>query len=320
MNDTVDFADSDVSTLGAARNVRDIVGRKRLRDMTRRRDGPGLVFLAGHLALLALTGILLWRSLGTPWVVVTTFIHGIVVVHLFAPYHECSHGTTFRTRWLNGALGWFSGLVLMLPPLVFKYQHADHHTYTQNVRRDPQMIPMGETIRGYLFYATGVPYFINILRVLFNHPLGRLNESERRSMPESAQAAVRRESWIFWAVYLGLVAVSLWLESWAVATYWLIPRIVGEPVMRIIRMSEHVACAREPDMLVNSRTVKSIAPVRWLAWNMPYHTAHHAVPLVPFHAIPALNAILMEHTSDVREGYLDAVRFQVRNALQGGRA
>ena len=311
-------ADTDETTIDAARNVRDIVGRKRLRELMARRDGPGLVFLAGHVGLLGVTGALLWMSLGTPWVVATTFLHGIVIVHFFAPFHECTHYTAFKSRWLNTAVAWFTGLVLMLPPLVFRYAHADHHTYTQNIRRDPQMIPMGETLPGYLYYASSIPYFISNLGALVNQTFGRLTEEELRAVPESARSAVQREAVIFWAVYLGLAGISLWLGTWAVVIYWLIPRFVGEPVMRIIRMSEHVGCARVPDMLQNSRTVEASAPVRWLAWNMPYHTAHHAAPQVPFHALPDLNAVLRDHTTDVRHGYIDAVRFQVRNAMSGG--
>ena len=320
MSDRVESGQGDVSTVGASEKVRDIVGRKRLRKMMARRDGPGLVYLAGHLGLTVVTGILVGFSLGTPWVVATSILHGIVIVHFFSPYHECSHNTTFKTRWMNTALGWFTGLVLMLPPLTFKYQHADHHTYTQNTRRDPQMIPMGERLGGYLYYATAIPYFQDIIRVLFSHPFGRFNDIDRRSLPENARAEVQREAWIFWAVYGALAVVSVALGSWAVVTYWLIPRILGEPFMRIIRMSEHVGCSREPDMLLNSRTVKGLAPLRWLAWNMPYHTAHHAVPLVPFHALPELTEALWDQIADVRKGYVPTVGFQIRNALDNAAA
>jgi fatty acid desaturase len=320
MSDRVESGQGDVSTVGASEKVRDIVGRKRLRKMMARRDGPGLTYLAGHLGLTVVTGVLLGLFLGTLWVIPACVLHGFVIVHFFAPFHECSHSTTFKTRWMNTALGWFTGLVLMLPPLVFKYQHADHHTYTQNLRRDPQMIPMGERLGGYLYYASSIPYFLDIIRVLFSHPFGHFSEIDRRSVPESARPAVQREAWIFWAVYGVLALVSVAMGSWAVVTYWLIPRIVGEPLMRIIRMSEHVGCSREPDMLLNSRTVKGLAPLRWLAWNMPYHTAHHAVPLVPFHALPELTETLLDHIHDVRIGYIATVRFQIRNALNNAAA
>ncbi len=315
---TQDMSQGDISTVGAAETVCDIVGKRELRALMARRDWPALLFLAGHLGAMAGTGALLWISFGSLWAIGAAFLHGIVIVHLFAPFHECSHSTTFKTRWMNQALGWFSGLVLGLPPLMFKYQHADHHTYTQNIRRDPQMIVAGERLGSYLFYTTALPYFTEIVRALIRHATRRFNEAELRSMPESAHRSVQLQAWVFWTVYGGLLAGSIAFDSWVVALYWLIPRIAGEPVMRIIRMSEHVGCAQNSNMLENSRTIKTLAPIRWLAWNMPYHTAHHAVPLVPFHAIPKLNSLLIGHASDVRQGYGDAVAYQLRNAWRGG--
>ena len=139
--------------------IRDIIGRGRLARFVARRDGPGLAFAAAHATLIVATGWLLWRSLGTAWVVPATIVHGIVIVHLFAPFHESTHYTAFRSRRLNTAAGWLTGLVLMLPPTVFRYQHTAHHRYTQDIERDPQMIPIGEHRWGFLYYASAVPYF-----------------------------------------------------------------------------------------------------------------------------------------------------------------
>ena len=302
------------TTIGASENVVDLLGRKQVRVLMARRDGPGLLFLAGHLALMAATGTLVWLSLGTYWVVGAVFAHGIVIVHLFAPLHECTHRTAFRSRWLNETVYWLCGLTLGLMPWAFRFQHADHHTYTQDIHRDPQMIPMGERFSGYLLYASAVPYFTGIVKVLLRYPLGRFNQTERNYIPANMLKSVQRQAWIYWGVYLGIAAVSIGLESWAALVYWLIPRIVAEPVERIIRLSEHTACARSRNMLENSRTTLTWPPVRWLSWNMPLHAAHHAVPLVPFHAIPKLNDMLSDHLREVRHGYIAAVRFQLANA------
>ena len=292
--------------------IRDIIGRTRLAGFVERRDGPGFAFAAAHAALIVATGWLLWRSLGTAWVVPATIAHGIVIVHLFAPFHESTHYTAFRTRWLDTAAGWLTGLVLMLPPTVFRYQHTAHHRYTQDIERDPQMIPIGESRWGFLYYASAIPYFRGILSGLLRHPFGRLDEAERRDVPPSMRGVVRREARIFWCVYLLLAAVSVHFESWLAAQLWLVPRIAGEPLMRVIRMSEHVGCPRVPSMLENTRTVLTIAPLRLLAWNMAYHTAHHALPQAPFFRLGALDAALRGHVAETRDGYVDFVRTHFR--------
>ena len=299
-----------------SQKIRDLVGRAVVRELTQRSDGPGLLFTAAHVAFMLATGYLLYLSLGTWWVVPATFVHGIGITHLFAPYHECAHNTPFKSMWLNRSVGFVTGLILFLLPLAFRYQHADHHTYTQNVARDPQSIPMGERLGGYLYYASGIPYFISLSTTLLQHPFGIFSESEKRSVPLSAFSAVRRESFMFWAIYLSLALVSLWFQSWAIVIYWLIPRLVSEPVERIIRMSEHVGCPPGEDMLRNTRTVRTVAPVRWLSWNMAYHAEHHAIPLVPFHKLGALHDVLRPHLGEVRDGYIDTVRHLVRSGIE----
>ena len=292
--------------------IRDIIGRGRLAGFVERRDGPGLAFAATHAALIVATGWLLWRALGTHWAVPATIAHGIVIVHLFAPFHESTHYTAFRSRWLNTAAGWLTGLVLMLPPTVFRYQHTAHHRYTQDIDRDPQMIPIGERPWGFAYYASAVPYFQGILSGLFRQPFGRLSPAERRDVPPAMHAVVRREARLFWCVYLLIAAVSVHFESWLAVQLWLVPRVAGEPLMRVIRMSEHVGCARVPSMLENTRTVLTIAPLRLLAWNMAYHTAHHALPQAPFFRLAALDAVLRGHVVETRDGYVDFVRTHFR--------
>lgn len=300
--------------------IRDIVGTERLPDLTQRRDGPGLVHGAAHLALLFATGWALSSAIGSAWVIPCTLAHGIVIVHLFAPFHESTHYTAFRTRWLNTAVGWAAGLALMLPPLVFRYDHTAHHKYTQDPALDPQMIAMGERPWGYLYYASAIPYFQGILKGLGRHLLGRLNEFESRNVPQRLRGAVQRQATVFCCIYVAVAVVSVYFESWLVVQLWLIPRIVGEPLMRIIRMSEHVGCARTPSMLENTRTVHTVAPLRLLAWNMAYHTAHHAVPQVPFFRLAALDAVLRDHEVEIRDGYVDVVCTHFRNMNMRERA
>ena len=296
--------------------VREIIGSRRLPGFMERRDGPGLVFAAAHAALIAAAGWALWRALGTVWAAPATIVHGVLIVHLFSPFHESTHYTAFRTRWLNTATGWITGLALMLPPMAFRYEHTAHHKYTQDVERDPQMIPMGEHRWGFVYYASAVPYFRGVLAGLLRHAFGRLDPSERHNVPPALHRAVQRQSWIFWGVYLLLAAVSAYFESWLVVQLWLLPRLAGEPFMRVIRMSEHVGCARVRSMLENTRTVFTAAPLRLLAWNMAYHTAHHALPRTPFFRLPALDAALRDRVVETRDGYVDFVRIHFHRMAQ----
>ena len=100
------------------------------------------------------------------------------------------------------------------------------------------------------------------------------------------------------------IGLSVGFGSWAIGLYWLAPALLGQPALRLYLLAEHTGCPETPDMLRNSRTTRSNALVRWLAWNMPYHAEHHAFPGVPYHGLPALHARLKDHIAVQSPGYL----------------
>ncbi len=300
--------------------LRTFVGTKALKALNRRSDGPGLAFLAGHLATMVVTGALLWLSLGSLWAVPATVLHGVVLVHWFSPFHETSHRTAFATGWLNTAVNWFSALVLGLNPTHFLHEHSRHHAFTQDPDKDPQAIPHTDTLGGYLLYATGIPYFRSLLRDLVLFPLGIFSELVRSYTPKVALPRIRRDGRIMAAVYLAVAAVSLWYGSWDAVIFWLLPRFAGEPAMRLIRMSEHGGCAKVPDMLRNTRTVLTNFAPRWLAWNNAFHAEHHNSPTTPFHALPDLHRLLAPHLAELQHGYIETQRVLIERATGHGQA
>ena len=282
---------------------RSLVPADQLRALAQRRDGPGLVFLATHLATLALTGGLVWLSLGTVWLWPAMFLHGVVIVHLFAPFHETAHSSAFKSRRLNDAVYWTTSLILGLPPTHFRLEHAAHHAHTSDPDHDPEMITSGNTVSGYLWYASSLPYFYYLLSSLVRHPFAAFTDVEKAFIPASQRARVQRDAWVMWAVYTAIAALSLATGSLAALWLWLVPRVIAEPVMRVIRLSEHGACPLVPDMLRNTRTVLTLRPIQWLNWNMAYHAEHHSLPAVPFHALPALHGHLGPHLAELEQGY-----------------
>lgn len=299
-----------------AADIQQLVPSDELKKLRARSDRPGLAFLLGHVSALLATGWLVTEAHGSAWLWPAMFVHGAVIVHLFAPFHEATHGTAFRTRWLNRAVAWITGLALQLPPTHFTLEHAAHHKYTQDPARDPERIPEASSIKGYLWFATAIPYFRGNIANLMNHARQNFTQMELMFIPPGSRAKVQREAWIIGSVYLGIVVLSLLMQSWAAVTLWLIPRVIGEPVMRLIRMSEHGACPLIPDMLRNTRTVITPKPLRWLNWNNAHHAEHHAMPAIPFHALPKLHQHLGRHIEDVRQGYIKTQAHLLRSAAK----
>jgi fatty acid desaturase len=292
------------------------IPRQLLKELRERSNGPGLLHLAIHAATLLATGALIQFTLQAWWAwLLASFLHGTVIVLLFAPLHECSHGTAFRSRRLNTAVGMLAGLISMRPFLYFKYRHTAHHTYTQHAALDPDIVAFPSSIGGYVAMIAGASFWKKMLGTLWRGVTGRFSALEQTFIPASD---ARRVSWEIRgavAIYLLIAAVSIALQSWAAVLYWLFPRFIGEPVLRAIRMAEHTGAEETPNLLANTRTTLANPVFRTLYWNMPYHAEHHIASSVPFHALGRLHRELKPHLGCVSAGYWQVHRDIVRQVL-----
>src|ERR1041385_7375073 len=109
-----------------------IVDRETLRLWSQRADSPALIHLAGPLIAPLLAGALIWSTRGTLWLWPAMFLHGVVLIFLFTPLHECIHRTAFKSRALNEAVAFVIGVLIMLPREYFRAFHFAHHRFTQD--------------------------------------------------------------------------------------------------------------------------------------------------------------------------------------------
>ena len=269
--------------------------------LTERSDGKGLVRLALHVATLAAAGAVYATTLGTAWMLPAAWAYGTCLAFLFAPLHETVHHTAFRSRWLNRAVSLACGWLLVLPPRFFRAFHLEHHRYTQDPERDPELVdaPLG-TWRQYLWRVSGAQYWTRQLRVLARFAAGRVTEPW---IPRGERRGVVREARVFLASYVAVGALSALAGSSVLLWFWIVPLLLGQPMLRLYLIAEHTGCPTSPNMLENSRTVHTNALVRFLAWNMPYHAEHHAYASIPFHALPRAHAALAPFIRNQPHGY-----------------
>jgi fatty acid desaturase len=264
------------------------VDRDTLRSLSRRSNARGLAQLAAHLALLGVTGGLVWASRGSLWRLPALILYGIVLDFLFCALHETVHRTAFASRRINDAVAFAAGALLVLPPEYFRAFHFAHHRFTQDPARDPELaVPPPATLPEYLWRVSGIPNWGKRLSVTLKHALtGRVSEP---FVAEGKRAPIVREARILWLCYAALLALSLYFRSTAALVYWIVPVMLGQPFLRLYLLSEHMGCPFTEDMYANTRTTYTNAAVRLLTWQMPFHVEHHAYPAVPFHALGRVN-------------------------------
>lgn len=280
--------------------------RKELKALMRRSDRPAFTRLVLWVTVLGITTSIVWISIGNWYLLPAMLIHGIVLVHHFSLQHECCHYTAFKSRWLNDWVGNICGLIIMLPNRFFRYEHCDHHTYTQLAGKDTEMIELPKTLAGYFLYLSSYPYWKSKFSELWRHCLGRMTSNDKSFVPLSERNTIIWEARLMAAFYVTVIIIAIAFQLDAILWFWFIPVILGEPVMRAIRMTEHVGRPEVKDMKTNTRSNRVILVWRFLCWNMNYHAEHHYASSVPFHALPALSEKLEGYIYTEKRGYWGA--------------
>lgn len=274
-----------------------------LKDLTARSDKMGAIQMTSHLGAILLVGILHWQAMGTGWVWVTGAAVGVLLNFLYAAQHELSHATVFKTRKLNEVFGRIIGFIQIFPRDYDQIMHFAHHQYTQDWERDGELVREPYTIWTYLLWLSGITYWRNRVFGVVRRASGVIIEPFIRKEEE---AKVILESRLHLAGYALIAFVSVITGSWFAVTFWLLPMLLTKPVHQLQNTIEHLGLSHKNDILENTRSTRANALQNWLCWQMPYHTAHHTFPAVPFWKLKELNAKIEDKAGAVhRMGWIE---------------
>lgn len=257
-----------------------------LRALSVRSDLRGAIQLGGHLGLIVLSGLALWAALGTWWAVPIFLVHGVLINFLYAGQHELSHWTVFKTRRINDVVGRAFGFVLFYPRDFDQIQHQAHHRYTQDWGQDGELARPRYDLGSYLLWLLGPTYWYSRFARIVRFARGIVREPY---LPGVRHAELIREARWHLAGYAAIAIASVATGSWFAVTYWLAPMLVTKVVHQLQNTIEHLGLPHVGDVTRNTRTTRTNAVMRFLCWNMQYHTAHHSFPGVPCYRLPALH-------------------------------
>lgn len=290
-----------------ARQMRAIPA-ERLKELYGKSDLRGLLQIGAHAALLVAGGFVIEAARGSWLLAPAWLLQGAFVMALFAPMHESVHYTAFRSRWLNDVAAFLSAAAIFNVGRYYMHFHRAHHRYTQDPARDPELIaqPEARTLGGYLWRVSAVPFWTARLSQLATLPFGRFAGLE--FIHPSARPEIARHARVQLLLYAVIAVVSVAAGSDAALMHWLIPAVLGAPLLRLYLLVEHAGCTRDDDGFANTRTTLTNPALRLLMWNMPFHAEHHLLPNVPFHRLPEAHALLRPHMKVVTPGYIAAHR------------
>ena len=287
------------------------IPKAELRRLLERRDGPAIRDTAIWLALLAATGWAGFVFWGTGWAVPAFLAYGILYASTSdSRWHESSHGTAFKTDWMNNALYEFASFLVMRESTIWRWSHTRHHSDTIIVGRDPEIaVPRPPDMKAFFlgfFSAKVIPkYFARLLL----HSTGRLAEDEQTFVPESEAPKVFFKARIYLLIYVSVIALCFVTGSILPLMYVGLPLVYGAWMMPVYGHTQHTGLAENVlDHRLNCRTVYMNRLNRFLYWNMNYHVEHHMFPLVPYHALPRLHELVKADMPQPYPGLIAAWR------------
>ena len=119
---------------------RPLLARDTLRSLQQRQDLPSLMRLTLQLGTFVLCGgLVVLASSFSLVAAIFAILLAAIWATLFAPFHECTHQTAFRSRRLNTIGTWLSGIPFGLAPAVYRLFHFAHHRYTNDPTKDPEL-------------------------------------------------------------------------------------------------------------------------------------------------------------------------------------
>jgi fatty acid desaturase len=273
------------------------VPRKRMKELMQRSDARALRDTALWFALLGASGWWAFQAWGSWWALPAFFVYGTLYGSASdSRWHECGHGTAFRTPWLNTVVYHVASFMDMREAVSWRWSHTRHHTDTIIVGLDPEIAYPRPTP----FWKIGLELFglISVtreLRKIVLNVVGRFTAEELEYLPESERPKAVRTAR---AYALILVAVVVWcvaIGSVLPALFIGLPTLYGRWLLVVYGTTQHAGLAEDVlDHRLNTRTVRMNPINRFLYSNMNYHIEHHMFPTVPYHALPALHAEVRE--------------------------
>jgi acyl-lipid omega-6 desaturase (Delta-12 desaturase) len=239
----------------------------------------------------------MYRAVAVSWWLALPLmaVAGLLLVRVFIIFHDCGHGSFFRSKRVNDLVGFFTGMLTFTPYHHWRWEHSLHHASSGDLDRRGVGDIWTLTVNEYLaapfwkrlaYRVTRNPFVLFVLA-----PIGLFLIYQRR--PSSTASARERNS--VWMMNLALVVMGA-LMSWAIGfkTYALLQLGVmtvagsaGVWMFYVQHQFEDVYWERREEWdytaaaLQGSSFYKLPKILQWFTGNIGFHHVHHLSSRIP---------------------------------------
>lgn len=250
---------------------------------------------------IALWFAMIWSLQISYWLtlLLSIFAAGFMI-RIFIIFHDCGHGSFFKSKQLNLIVGIITGLIAFTPYHKWHHQHKEHHATVGNLDKRGAGDIITLTIEEYTklskwerfkyrFYRHPI-FLLGIAPLLLFLVKNRLTEKYMN----------RRERIYIYLTNLTLfVAIGLiiWAIGWRAYLLIQIPVIYiaavhGVWLFYVQHQYEHVVWTRanhwdyKEMALDGSSYFKLPSVLQWFTGNIGFHHIHHLSPRIPNYKLP----------------------------------
>ena len=286
------------------------IPREKMSELLVRKNGPAIRDTLIWFGLILGSGYLVFLWWGS-WIVILPYL---VYSVLYAStsdsrWHESSHGTAFKTDWMNNVLYEISSFMVFRQSTVWRWSHTRHHSDTIIRGRDPEIaIPSPSQIKNIILAFFGIAAIYEMKKLL-KHFVGRIDAEVATYVPKVEYNKVFFIARVYVAIFLLVITLSIVYGSFLPLMYIGLPTLFGSWLMPIYGFTQHAGLQENVlDHRMNCRTVYMNRLNRFLYWNMNYHLEHHMFPLVPYHALPQLHELMKDDCPKPYNGIIEAFK------------
>jgi omega-6 fatty acid desaturase (delta-12 desaturase) len=240
---------------------------------------------------------LMYLCLPVSWwlVVPLAILAGAFLVRVFIIFHDCGHGSYFKSRAANDLVGFLTGVLTFTPYYHWRWEHAIHHSSAGDLDKRGTGDVWTMTVQEYLessrwkkfaYRLARNPFILFVIAPLFLFLLRQRFPSLKASQRE------RHSVYAMNAAILGMAIGLSWLVG--IKAYLLIQLIIlmvaggaGVWMFYVQHQFEDVYWERGEDWsyvaaaLQGSSFYKLPRILQWFSGNIGFHHIHHLSPRIP---------------------------------------
>jgi len=246
-----------------------------------------VVYILVTVSLIGLT-----LTLPLPYWILPSLLLGLAYAHAVELQHQCLHNTAYRSRFWGRVVGVLLGLPSLVSFSDYQNSHLKHHRLL-GTPEDKEFFNYAyqklNSFPALITHLWMVRHYRDVMGFIFKSARGKL---VRKDEATPTMARRIRFEYQLMAIFIAAMAfVTIYFQTTLFLKLWFIPLLVAVPTHALIELPEHIGCnTSRPDVLVNTRTIKTNKLLVWFVNGNNYHVEHHWLPAVPNDKFPELHA------------------------------